>query len=72
MYWNEDKTTVSKEVQFIKAPCSIRLIEFGKITWPQRQHVFVETVYVVIICFVFTLAILIMDLIFKGLLSFLK
>lgn len=47
-------------------------IEFGKITWPQRQHVFVETVYVVIICFVFTLAILIMDLIFKGLLSFLK
>ena len=47
-------------------------IEFGKITWPQRQQVFVETLYVVIICFVFTLAILVMDLIFKGLFSFLK
>ena len=46
-------------------------LEWGKITWPERRQVFVETLYVVFICFVFTLAILLMDLIFKGLFSFL-
>ena len=44
-------------------------VEWGKITWPQRRQVVVETLYVVFICFVFTIAILLMDLIFKGLFS---
>ena len=45
--------------------------EWGRITWPQKNQVVVETLYVIIVCFVFTLAILLMDLVFKGLFSFL-
>lgn len=47
-------------------------IEWGKITWPQKKQVFVETIYVIAIVFVFTLFILILDLVYKGVLSFLK
>lgn len=47
-------------------------IEWGKITWPQKKQVFVETLYVIAIVFVFTLFILILDLIYKGAFSFLK
>ena len=46
-------------------------VEWGRITWPQKNQVVVETIYVIIICFVFTIAILLMDLVFKGLFSFL-
>lgn len=47
-------------------------IEWGKITWPEKKQVFVETLYVIAIVFVFTLFILILDLIYKGAFSFLK
>ncbi|OLA94538.1 MAG: preprotein translocase subunit SecE [Candidatus Melainabacteria bacterium LEY3_CP_29_8] len=47
-------------------------IEWGKITWPEKKQVFVETLYVIVIVFVFTLFILILDLIYKGAFSFLK
>ena len=46
--------------------------EWGKISWPERKTVIFETCSVIVIVFVFTLAIYIMDLLFKGLLSIIK
>lgn len=47
-------------------------MEWGKITWPEKKQVIVETFYVIAIVFVFTLFILILDLVYKGAFSFLK
>lgn len=44
--------------------------EWGKITWPERRQVFAETLFVVVIVFVFTLSVYLMDIIFKWVLSF--
>ena len=44
--------------------------EWGKITWPERQQVFAETLFVVVIIFVFTVSVYFMDVIFKWALSF--
>lgn len=44
--------------------------EWGKITWPQRRQVFAETLFVVVIVFVFTLAVYLMDILFKWVLGF--
>lgn len=46
--------------------------EWGKISWPERRQVIAETVFVIIIVFVFTLAIYLMDIIFKGVLGLIK
>lgn len=46
--------------------------EWSKISWPERRQVIVETCSVIVIVFVFTIAIYFMDLIFKGLLSLIK
>ena len=46
--------------------------EWGKISWPERKQVISETVFVVIIVFVFTVAIYLMDIIFKGLFGLIK
>ena len=46
--------------------------EWGKVTWPERKTVIFETCSVLVIVFVFTVAIYIMDLLFKGLLSLIK
>lgn len=46
--------------------------EWGKISWPERSTVVRETISVIVIVFVFTVAIYLMDLIFKGLLSLIK
>ena len=43
--------------------------EWGKITWPERQQVVVETVFVVAIVFVFTIFIYGVDKIFDFVLS---
>ena len=43
--------------------------EWGKITWPERRQVFAETFFVVIIVFVFTIAVYFMDVIFKSVLG---
>ena len=47
-------------------------IEWGKISWPERKTVISETISVIVIVFVFTVAIYLMDLIFKGLFSLIK
>ena len=44
--------------------------EWGKITWPEKQQVVVETIFVVAIVFVFTIFIYGIDKIFELLLGF--
>ena len=46
--------------------------EWGKISWPERKQVVTETIFVVIIVFVFTVAIYLMDIIFKGIFGLIK
>ena len=46
--------------------------EWGKVSWPERKQVITETVFVIIIVFVFTVAIYLMDIIFKGLFGLVK
>lgn len=46
--------------------------EWGKVSWPERRQVIFETFSVIVIVFVFTVAIYLMDLLFKGLLSLIK
>jgi len=43
--------------------------EWGKITWPEKQQVVVETFFVVAIVFIFTVFIYFIDIIFNTLLS---
>ena len=43
--------------------------EWGKITWPEKHQVVVETFFVVAIVFVFTIFIYLVDIIFNALLS---
>ena len=46
--------------------------EWTKVSWPERRQVVTETISVIVIVFVFTVAIYLMDLLFKGLLSLIK
>jgi preprotein translocase subunit SecE len=46
--------------------------EWGKITWPERQQVMMETIFVIFIVTAFTIAVYLMDIIFKTLLGFIK
>ncbi len=41
-------------------------LEWGKITWPGKQQVIVETVYVIVITAVFTIGVLAVDTIFNA------
>ncbi len=43
--------------------------EWGKITWPEKNQVVVETGFVVAIVFIFTVFIYVVDIIFNALLS---
>ncbi len=43
--------------------------EWGKITWPEKNQVVVETFFVVAIVFVFTVFIYFVDIIFNAVLS---
>lgn len=46
--------------------------EWGKINWPERRQVVTETVFVIVIVFVFTVAVYLMDIIFKSIFGLLK
>ncbi|MBO8429803.1 preprotein translocase subunit SecE [Spirochaetes bacterium] len=46
--------------------------EWGKINWPERKQVITETVFVIIIVFVFTVAVYLMDIIFKSIFGLIK
>ena len=46
--------------------------EWSKVSWPEKKQVIFETLSVIVIVFVFTVAIYLMDLIFKYLLGFIN
>ena len=46
--------------------------EWGKISWPEKRQVVTETFCVIAIVFVFTVAIYLMDIIFKGIFGLIK
>ena len=46
--------------------------EWGKINWPEKRQVVTETVFVIIIVFVFTVALYLMDIIFKSIFGLIK
>ncbi len=46
--------------------------EWGKINWPEKRQVVTETVFVIVIVFVFTVAVYLMDIIFKQIFGLLK
>ena len=68
---NQTKEKKDLKEELIAYLKSVKL-EWGKITWPERRQVFVETCFVVAIVFVFTVAIYLMDLIYKGLFGLIK
>ena len=43
--------------------------EWGKITWPEKNQVVVETCFVVAIVFIFTIFIYVVDIIFNAILA---
>ncbi len=57
--------TLNGIVAYLK---SVKL-EWAKITWPERRQVIAETVAVVAIIFVFTVAVYLIDIIFKAVLG---
>lgn len=46
--------------------------EWGKINWQEKRQVVTETVFVIVIVFVFTLAVYLMDIIFKSIFGLIK
>ncbi len=46
--------------------------EWGKINWPERRQVVAETIFVIVIVFVFTVSVYLMDIIFKGIFGLIK
>ena len=46
--------------------------EWGKVSWPERKKVIGETIAVVVIVFVFTVAIWAVDILFREILSLIK
>lgn len=57
--------TLNGIVAYLK---SVKL-EWAKITWPERKQVIAETIAVVAIVFLFTVAVYIIDIIFKAILG---
>lgn len=57
--------TVNQIQEYLK---SVKL-EWGKITWPERKQVIAETFAVIAIIFLFTVAVYLIDIIFKALLG---
>ncbi len=60
---------MNEAMESIKAYFKGVKAEWGRISWPERQQIVAETMSVIVIVFVFTVAIYCMDLIFKGLLG---
>ena len=57
--------TVNQIQAYLK---SVKL-EWAKITWPERRQVIAETVAVIAIVFLFTVAVYLIDIIFKAVLG---
>ncbi len=61
----EKKQLKDKLITYFKGVKS----EWGKVTWPEKRQVIFETGVVVFVVIVFTVAVYLMDIIFKGLLG---
>lgn len=46
--------------------------EWGKVSWPEQRQVFAETLFVIVIVFVFTVMVYFMDVIFKSVLGLIQ
>ena len=57
---------MNEMVEAIKAYFKGVKTEWGKISWPEKNQVIIETLSVIFIVVVFTVAIYLMDLLFKG------
>lgn len=60
---NEALNTIKTYLKGVRA-------EWGKITWPERQQVFAETLFVIVIVVAFTVAVYFMDIFYKWVLGF--
>ena len=65
----QSNNKVNEAVESVKTYFKGVKAEWGRISWPERKQVIAETLSVIVIVFAFTVAIYIIDLIFKGLLS---
>lgn len=68
---NSDKNK-NETIESIKAYFKGVKAEWGRISWPERRQIVAETVFVIVIVFFFTIAIYLIDLLFKGLLSLIQ
>ena len=59
----------NKLVEEIKAYLKSVRLEWAKITWPEKRQVVAETLAVVAIIFLFTVAVYLIDIIFKTILG---
>lgn len=69
---NSSPSWFEKFINSVKAYFRGVRTEWGKISWPERRQVVAETLFVIAIVFVFTVAVYLMDIIFKGLLGLIK
>ena len=66
---NKGNNKMNETVESIKTYFKGVKTEWGRISWPERKQVVAETISVIIIVTAFTVAIYLLDLLFKGLLS---
>ena len=64
--------TMNETIEAIKTYFKGVKTEWGKVSWPEKKQVVFETLSVIVIVFVFTVAIYLIDLIFKGILGFIN
>ena len=69
---NGENNQVNETIESIKTYFRGVKAEWGRISWPQKNQIVAETFSVIVIVFVFTVAIYIIDLIFKYILGLLK
>lgn len=62
---NEAINTIKTYLKGVRA-------EWGKITWPERQQVFAETLFVIVIVVAFTVSVYFMDIFYKWILGFIN
>lgn len=63
---------MNETVESLKAYFKGVKAEWSKVTWPEKKQVIFETMSVIAIVFVFTVAIYLMDLLFKAILGLIK
>ena len=69
---NGENSKINETIASIKTYFNGVKTEWGRISWPQKNQIVAETFSVIVIVFVFTVAIYIIDLIFKCILGLLK